>query len=312
MSNITATLVAFLSSIDRVNGAGGGMSHHEINYFKQEKWPLLEDAQCAGSAQSPIDINTKAAIFKSVRVRLINYDKTFKWEVVNNGHADQADIIPLPFGHQVPELKFKGQTFKFEQLHFHWGSNDRTGSEHTINGERYPLEIHVVHHNSKHRNVTTALGHDLGVLVFAAMVDIDGPPNKEYAPLADTLNSIADVEDKKVAIEQLFALEDLLPEAAAESVYMYTGSLTTPPCTEKVQWIMSSKVQYISKAQMAQFRQLRRSDNVPVSPNFRKVHPLNGRIVTKNFGSSRKWPIKYPKNEFVSRKPFKFIAKYQG
>ncbi|KAI1291734.1 Carbonic anhydrase 6 [Halotydeus destructor] len=310
MSKITATLVAFLFSIGRVNGAGGGLSHHEINYFEQAKWRLLEDAQCAGLAQSPIDFDTNSVIFESVRVCLINYDKTFKWEVVNNGHADQADIIRLPLGHRIPELKFKGQTFKFEQLHFHWGSNDQTGSEHTIDGERYPLEMHIVHHNTKYQNVTAALGNDLGVLVFAAMVNIDGPPNKEYVPLADTLNSIADVEGKKVAIEQLFALEDLLPEAASESVYMYTGSLTTPPCTEKVQWVMSSKVQYISRAQMAQFRQLRRSDNVPVAPNYRKVHPLDGRIVTKNFVSSGKCLIK-PENETVSRKPFKF-ATFQG
>lgn len=45
----------------------------------------------------------------------------------------------------------------FAQLHFHWGDRDEVGSEHTLHGHRYPLEIHLVHYNSKYENVTQAL-----------------------------------------------------------------------------------------------------------------------------------------------------------
>ncbi|KAI1292001.1 Carbonic anhydrase [Halotydeus destructor] len=285
MVKFAVAVVAVLATVGQVYGAGGGLSHHELNYFEQHKWPLHEDAQCGGSAQSPIDINTRSASYEHAHIALNHYDTPYQWEIINNGHADQADIIGSPHTNQLPTLKFKGQTFQFEQLHFHWGPNDKVGSEHTINGNRYPLEIHVVHHNTKYANVTAALGHDLGVLVFGSMVEIDpyGQHNWKYAHLADTLNSIADVEGHKVNIPTLFPLQDLMPSNAAENVYMYTGSLTTPPCTQKVQWVMSAKAQYLSKAQMAQFRQLRRSDNVPVAPNYREIQPLNGRKITKNF-----------------------------
>ncbi|KAI1292000.1 Carbonic anhydrase 6 [Halotydeus destructor] len=278
---ILSHLIA-VAVIASVKGAGPGSSKRELNYFEQDQWPETEDKRCGGKSQSPIDISSYNVVYDMVQVQLVNYDSKHLFEVTNNGHADLVTIKDPPAVDKLPQLKFKDNNFRFAKLHFHWGSNDSTGSEHLLDNRQYVLEMHLVHFNSKYKSLEDALDKDLGLLVFGSLFRL-GEQNGALAPLANAHNEVADVEGRPVATETKLSLQDLLPGGATEQLYMYTGSLTTPPCTEKVQWLVASKINTLSKPQIAQFRQLRRDDNVPVSPNFRNVQPLNNRRVMKNF-----------------------------
>ena len=67
-----------------------------------------------------------------------------------------------------------GETFEFLQLHWHWGSVDSQGSEHTINGKKYPMEVHLVHWNKKYSTVTEALKYSDGLAVLGFMYEVNG------------------------------------------------------------------------------------------------------------------------------------------
>ena len=63
--------------------------------------------------------------------------------------------------------------FNFLQLHWHWGSDSTKGSEHTMDGEMYPMEIHLVHWNNKYGDVGTALGKSDGLAVLGFFYEVD-------------------------------------------------------------------------------------------------------------------------------------------
>ena len=69
--------------------------------------------------------------------------------------------------------------YLFKQFHFHWGSSDDTGSEHKVNGNFYPLEMHLVHFNSKYDNLVEALKHKDGILVIGVLFKVDDVGNEE-------------------------------------------------------------------------------------------------------------------------------------
>ncbi|KAI1291995.1 Carbonic anhydrase 1 [Halotydeus destructor] len=276
------TLLIAVAVLNLVEGAGDDSTHHELNYAEQDEWPETENKKCGGKMQSPIDICSTDVATNMVKVKLVNYNTSRQFEVENNGHADVVRILNPPADGQLPQIKFKNNTFILVQFHFHWGSNDSTGSEHLIDNQQYVLEMHMVHRNSKYNSLNDALGQKLGVVVLATLFQL-GKTHPYLVPLTDAHNEVADVEGHPVTVEKEFALQQLMPDGATDQLYMYTGSLTTPPCTEQVQWLVGNKINSLSKAQIAQFRQLRRDDNMPVSPNYRYPQPLNNRKVSRNF-----------------------------
>lgn len=113
------------------------------------------DGICAeGKSQSPVNIEHSSAVFDEGLSRdpfvFSNYEAIADFKVVNNGKTAVLSLMDSE-EFAVPEIKGGGlpNVFRFAQLHFHWGNTSASGSEHTYNGEAYPLEVHLVHYNTK-------------------------------------------------------------------------------------------------------------------------------------------------------------------
>lgn len=209
-----------------------------------EKWGQLHSdyAICeSGNMQSPIDLAGANAI-GNVAVA-VDY-KSGPLAVTNKGLTVQADFA------SGSSMNSGGMTFNLIQIHFH------TPSEHAISGKRFPLVGHFVH--------ATADGK-LGVL---GVMFEEGVANSELAKiLAAAPSSKSDV---KAGDGQMIDPAAMLPDDLA--VYRYMGSLTTPPCSEGVNWHVLRDSVTASKEQISAFEKL-------MGDSARPVRALNNRLL---------------------------------
>lgn len=125
--------------------------------------------------------------------------------------------------------------YRFSQLHFHWGDNDTFGSEDTIEGRRFPMELHAVFFKTDYQTSKGALDYEDGLAVLAFFYEVDGQDNTNYEEFVEYL---ADVQEPKDVVNFLNipTFFDLMSQDLTH-YYTYNGSLTTPPCSEVVTWI---------------------------------------------------------------------------
>jgi carbonic anhydrase len=205
-------------------------------------WGSLDPAYAAcaqGQQQSPVDIPADAA----VRPADIAFDyRPSAMNIVNNGHTVQVNYDP------GSSIRVNGVRYDLTQFHFH------ARSEHALAGQHEPMEIHFVH---KSANGGTAV---VGVRLTS------GAENPAYAAVIDNLPT-TEGEPATVAGARVDARR-MLP--AQRTYWRYGGSLTTPPCTEGVQWLVMNSPVELSARQIAAFTAI-------YSDNARPVQPLNGR-----------------------------------
>jgi carbonic anhydrase len=190
------------------------------------------DTTCkAGRAQSPIDIPPAAAPHH-VHQTEFHYGAV-PVELVNNGHTVEAELADPG---SAPWIVIDGRRFALAQFHFHHPS------EHTVAGQRFPMEMHLVHKSEDGRLAVVA--------VFIREGALNRPMQAAFAHLPGAPAGAGAEPHKPLEI----ALSDLLP--GRHDAWMYQGSLTTPPCTEGVQWIVLKQPISFSKAQIAHFAKL--------------------------------------------------------
>jgi len=175
--------------------------------------------------------------------------------------------------------------YKVLQLHFHWGSDDTKGSEHTYDGMAFPMELHVVHWNSKYlkggsADLDTILTSVDGLAVTGFMFQLDpaDADNAALKPITDALMSINEADS--FAKLTTFKLDQLIAPAITPGMTYatYPGGLTTPPCNEVVTWINFKDPLTISKAQLKAFRELMDGKGGMIVNNFRSPQPAAGRV----------------------------------
>lgn len=212
-----------------------------------ENWAKLkgEYATCgAGRRQSPIDIRG------GIRVDLepIRFDyKPTQFRITDNGHTVQVDVAD---GNAITVM---GRTYTLTQFHFHRPAEER------VNGKTYDMVAHLVHKDFDGRLAVIAVLMDRGM---------------EH-PLIQTLwNHMPlevgmDVSPPGVAID----LMQLLPEK--REYYTYMGSLTTPPCTENVLWMVFKEPIRVSSEQIGIFARL-------YPHNARPIQPAHDRLIKES------------------------------
>ncbi len=203
-----------------------------------------EFATCkTGKEQSPIDIIPMVDIAQSE----IQFDyHTSPMTILNNGHTVQVNFD------KGSSIAFKGKTFNLLQVHFH------TPSENFLMGESYPLEAHFVH------------ASDAGDLAVVAVLINEGQASDFVQKVVDHMPS-SKSEAKTIEGVTVNGL-NFIP--SQDGHLGFKGSLTTPPCTEGVQWLMMKAQTTASKAQIDALNSVMQENNRP-------VQSLNGRVVHK-------------------------------
>jgi carbonic anhydrase len=149
-------------------------------------------------------------------------------------------------------MQIMGKRYDLVQLHFHRPAEER------VNGKTYDMVVHLVHKN------------DEGQLAVVAILLEKGGEH----PLIQTLwNNMPLERDMDVSPAEPIDLMQLLPENRAYWTYM--GSLTTPPCTEGVLWMVMKQPMQVSPEQVSIFSRLYRN-------NARPVQPSNGRLIKES------------------------------
>ncbi|XP_068600822.1 carbonic anhydrase 4a [Brachionichthys hirsutus] len=245
-----------------------------------EKWSQVNN-NCAGKFQSPINVVTRKTL-KDERLtplRFENYQQIFRGAIRNNGHSVQVGVTHLSTvsGGGLPG------TYKAVQFHLHWGDNGGPGSEHTVDGEQYPMELHIVHMKQQYTDLTTALSDSEGVAVLGFFYEMSNSANRRYDPIINALRSIkstnGNISLPPVSLAQLIPTKQNLT-----SYYRYKGSLTTPGCTEAVIWTLFERPIPLSRDQLRAFSDLKFMDGKAMVGTFRPVQPLNGRQVFRSGG----------------------------
>ncbi len=233
---------------------GGGPVHW--GYGEDDgpsSWAALSSdyvACASGREQSPIDIaaftagdlmrlgkNYQAATLKIIRQEHVT-------DVIDNGHTIQINYD------EGSNLQLGEVSYELKQYHFH------APSEHTIKGRHFPMEMHLVHQSG---------AGDLAVL--GVLID-QGNHNPAFEPVWANL---PDEAGEEVHLQHLVVnVDDLLP--ADHNTYRYRGSLTTPPCSEGVSWLLAVEPIELSADQIAAFTAIFQGNNRPVqSLNDRTV-----------------------------------------
>ncbi|XP_051732643.1 carbonic anhydrase IV c [Ctenopharyngodon idella] len=231
---------------------------------------------CGGQRQSPINIVTSKVKHDSKLTSFIfeGHENIFNMSVENHGHSA---YFTLP---QFVRLRGGGLSgiYKAVQFHLHWGEDDGQGSEHSVDGEHYPMELHIVHIKEKYNNLKEALNDSTGVAALAFFFEVSSGQNKKLDRVIEALGKVRH-EGNSSEIED-FRLTDIVPQANKLSYYRYYGSLTTPSCDQAVVWTVFQQTLPISKTQLtSMYKQLLFATEKPMTGIFRPVQNLNGRVV---------------------------------
>ncbi len=205
--------------------------------FGPDMWGSIKEEfkTCgAGLNQSPVDIPKRTPALKDgIQVQWTPE----KGSVVNNGHTIQVHLTGRS------SMKIAGQTYVLKQFHIH------TPSEHQVSGLSYPMEVHFVHATPEGR---------LAVLgVFVAI----GAASEEFGKILPFMPASSDSSPTETS---MLNLTSILPRDV--SVFRYSGSLTTPPCSEGVLWSVLRDPIEMSADQVTAFRRLFSSNARPVQP----------------------------------------------
>ncbi|XP_075541028.1 carbonic anhydrase-like isoform X3 [Dermacentor variabilis] len=280
--------------------ADRGSCHAKWGYtgeFAPHNWVSVDTSpnvnQCGDKLQSPVDLDDRYAEYDPglTDITFSGYDQElYNPYIVNNGHTVQVSATE-DSNRYIEGARLPGR-FQFAQFHLHWGANSSRGSEHTIRGFQYPLELHFVHFNVKYGSAAESMKYEDGLAVIAVYFEVSPTANEDMSVVVDALKEVRLSDEKGFNLQRPVVLSRFLPRIT-RSYFRYQGSLTTPPCSQAVTFTVMTTTVPISEEQLQQFRLLRTGKDENSSTmvdNFRPTFPLNGRRVFKSFPSSATRP----------------------
>lgn len=199
---------------------------------------------CAqGRSQSPIEISSPT---EQDLANIVFHYQPSEVKILNNGHTVQVTYDSGSY------IELDGVRYEVKQFHYH------TPSEHQVDGVSFAGELHIVH--------TSADGN----LAVLGLLLEEGSENAALAPFINNLPAEVTAEtDAGVKINAM----DFLP--SIQTTYRYSGSLTTPPCSEGVNWLVMTTPVDLSPVQLSELESLFEANNRP-------VQPLNDRTLSED------------------------------
>ncbi|MCF6312536.1 MAG: carbonic anhydrase family protein [Verrucomicrobiales bacterium] len=203
-----------------------------------------------GKKQSPVNIDTSKVVVDNLPELIFRYHSGERPDFINNGHTLQ---------HQQEqdgsEIEVAGKHYQLEQFHLH------SPSEHTIDGKHFPIELHMVHKAKD------------GEVAVLAIFYKAGESSQALNYIASA--KLPDKKGNKSVMKQGIRLNDLVP--TQPEYYTYSGSFTTPPCTENVKW-------FVLKQELEADEELLKNLAEILKHNNRPIQDLDGREI-HGFGS---------------------------
>ncbi|OHB70860.1 MAG: hypothetical protein A2W17_06570 [Planctomycetes bacterium RBG_16_41_13] len=251
---IAISAFVFLSFIEATSLFAGVGEHITPDHWDYEgesgpdHWGELKHENCkckTGDMQSPIGISVTE---KTKMADVIFHYYPTPLRIINNGHTMQVNYgrgSSISIGHRKYELL---------QFHFH------TPSEHIIHGKSYDMEAHLVH-KGEH-----------GELAVIAVLIEEGKENAFIKTLWSCFPK--DVGKEYIFADVKICASQILPKNTI-GYYNYTGSLTTPPCSEIVNWFILKSPIDVSKAELAKFASIFKHDARP-------IQSVHGRVVKES------------------------------
>ena len=240
-------LPAFAAVLMLLTGAAAASAEEQWSYAGKtgpEHWGQLAPAYALcgqGANQSPVNLSGMI----EAELEPLKFDYTgLVTKVQNTGHSVQATYSAGSF------LTAGGTAYELKQIHFH------APSEHLIEGQQFPLEAHFVHVSADGQLAVLAVLYDLG--------EASSELKKLWRQMPQKIG-------EEVGMAAQVRAEKLLPEN--RDYYRLSGSLTTPPCTEGVLWLVLKNQSAVCASQVQQFSE------VMGHPNNRPAQPLKSRAV---------------------------------
>ncbi len=203
-----------------------------------------------GKKQSPVNIDTSKLVADKLPELIFSYRSKERPDFINNGHTLQ---------HQQEEdgseIEVAGKHYKLEQFHLH------SPSEHTVDGKYFPVELHMVHKAEDGEVAVLAIFYKAG----------ESSQALKYVAHA----KLPEKEGDKTVMKQGIRLRDLVP--AQPDYYTYSGSFTTPPCSEGVKWFILKQALEAEEKLLDTIAEILKHNNRPAQDlEGREVHGFGG------------------------------------
>lgn len=201
---------------------------------QNQEWSKTSQECARGEHQSPIDLSTGRSKRLDSKFKINYHDSIARVE--NDGHTIKESIKELNY------VVLDSKKYFLKQLHFH------THSEHSLNGIYYPAEVHFVHQDTNGN-----------LLVLGIFIELNNSKENNFGFFKNI--------NKRETLVKLSKIQSL-----NGSHFYYNGSLTTPPCTENVEWIIFDQHISLNHSQLEPFKKMFKNNYRPV--NELKKHQL--------------------------------------
>ncbi|XP_026470096.1 carbonic anhydrase-related protein 10 isoform X2 [Ctenocephalides felis] len=243
-----------------------------------------------GRRQSPINVEPDKLLFDP-HLRQVHVDKH---KVSGTLHNTGQSLVFRVDKDSKQHVNISGgplaYRYQFEEIYIHYGTDNHQGSEHQVQGYKFPGEIQLYGFNKElYHNMSEAQHRSQGIVGISLMVQIGDTPNPELRIITSTFGKVLYRGDS-TPIRHL-SLRALLPDT--QHFMTYEGSTTHPGCWETTVWIILNKPIYMTKQELYALRRLMQgSEETPKAPlgnNARPLQPLHHRTVRTNidFGNQQ-------------------------